>query len=216
MPLPMVHIETTIKIYEVLGKEPSPMFLLGCISPDAIHMRENAKREDKNETHLRKPDKDNIEAAISEFINKYIYMYPGINEFEFIKGYAIHVLTDLYWRDTVYKMFKNSIPKSISEDEAKKIYYKDTDQIDFFIYHKKEWSPKVWEQLRGIHSFVLNGLLTGEEIENWKKRTLAFFEDSTKEPKIIPKYITEDEVMNFIDDAANYCIDLFKNMDLKF
>ena len=113
-------------------------------------------------------------------------------------------------------MYKESIPKGISEDETKKIYYNDTDQIDFYIYHKKEWTPKVWDQLRRIYPFDLDGLLTSEEIENWKKRTLAFFEDSTKEPKIIPKYITEDEVMNFIDDAANYCIDLFKNMDLKF
>lgn len=47
MPLPMVHLS------EMRGSNSSKEFLLDSIAPDAIHMRSDAGRTAKAETHLQ-------------------------------------------------------------------------------------------------------------------------------------------------------------------
>lgn len=52
MPLPMVHLAIAVQAHKLISSEPTPAFLLGSIAPDAIHMRPNTTRNDKQKTHL--------------------------------------------------------------------------------------------------------------------------------------------------------------------
>jgi len=53
MPLPMVHLGVAYNIIESgFNVSDLPSFYLGVISPDAIHMRQNANKLDKHRTHL--------------------------------------------------------------------------------------------------------------------------------------------------------------------
>ena len=52
MPLPMVHLSVAVALSEKEGRFPSADFLLGSIAPDAIHMRPNSSRLDKEHVHL--------------------------------------------------------------------------------------------------------------------------------------------------------------------
>jgi len=204
-----------MRIHEIIHRQPSIMFILGSISPDAIHMREDAKKEDKWFTHLHCGDKDAMIPNTKEFLDKYLKLYRDWDRIEFVKGYATHIITDFYWLSTVYKTFKERLPKDLSKADISKKYYTDTDQIDFNIYRSREWRPAIWRQLRETQAFDFGNLLTGEEIDKWKLRTLTFFEDSSKEPKITPIYISEKEVESFMDDAANYIIQLFNTWDIE-
>jgi hypothetical protein len=76
MPWPMVHFAIAEKLFD---HEPLPEFLLGSIAPDAIHMRENTTRQDKNKTHLCRadgtmPDLITFRNFLKENLNKYEYI----------------------------------------------------------------------------------------------------------------------------------------------
>ncbi len=66
MPLPMVHLAVAIQMHRLEQRIPSPDFLLGSIAPDAIHMRPDTGREDKQRVHLAEiPDPDHERVRLS-------------------------------------------------------------------------------------------------------------------------------------------------------
>jgi hypothetical protein len=52
MPLPMVHLKIAVQSHSLAERSLTPEFLLGSLAPDAIHMRANTNRDDKNRVHL--------------------------------------------------------------------------------------------------------------------------------------------------------------------
>jgi hypothetical protein len=46
-------------------------------------------------------------------------------------------------------------------------------------------------------------LLSGEEIHLWRERTLRWFEDPAHNPGIIPQYIGDELVAQFIESAID-------------
>jgi hypothetical protein len=227
MPLPMVHIAIAVKMYEVEGMQPPPSFLLGSIAPDAIHMREGAGREQKQQTHFH------LESADQQFIQrvrKYYQKYAvkaaneevrdtinqkhateAANEEarDFIKGYAAHVLADFLWYHSVSSDFRNSVPPTIYREEGRTLYYRETDQVDFNLYHKEEWRSRMWELLGSSPAIEAPQLLTAGEIDGWRDRTLRWFTELSKEPNVEPLYITETKVRSYIDSASERIAEYF-------
>ena len=115
MPLPMVHLSVGKKLID-MGFEISnlPQFYLGLISPDAIHMRQNSNRLGKNETHLipeRKKWIDVNEEEYCRFIIDFIKANSDNIDIDFLWGYGIHILTDMYWTKHIYLKFRDDYKK---------------------------------------------------------------------------------------------------------
>jgi hypothetical protein len=53
------------------------------------------------------------------------------------------------------------------------------------------------------------GLLAAEEVQKWKMRTLEWFTELSKEPKVQPVHITEESVRRFINATAQEIISFF-------
>lgn len=68
MPLPIVHLGVAKEMIEKLNITDIPAFYLGTISPDAVHMRNHSKKEDKNISHLRNADMENRKNNAKSFI----------------------------------------------------------------------------------------------------------------------------------------------------
>jgi len=117
MPLPMVHLSVAKKIIEAGFKiTDSSLFYLGSISPDAIHMRENADRYAKKLSHLGNPSsvsmdfseesEDGYVKIMLDFVSK---NKEKINT-DFLWGYIIHILTDMYWgKNDVWQSLQNVV-----------------------------------------------------------------------------------------------------------
>lgn len=203
MPLPMVHLSTAIKVCEKQQIKPSPQLLLGSITPDAIHMRKDFGREDKRVTHLTdKPELDKFKRVKSMY-----ELYERSYDFELIKGYCIHLLTDYFWEDIVMKSFNNNLPENIPLEMRSSLYYLETDQIDFNLYRNMDWRPDVWQVLQEVDITDISSLLTAEEISLWRDRVVDWFEKIKEEPKITPKYITDSMVDTFIDKASTMILE---------
>jgi hypothetical protein len=134
MPLPMVHMSITVNIFRNKGLEVDPQFLLGSISPDAIHMRENTTREDKGKTHFYMQKYTSVEDLFENELRPFFDPLRSDDQrFMFAKGYISHVLTDLLWLHTVYGNFRKKITEDHIEDD-RTLYYMETDQIDFNLF----------------------------------------------------------------------------------
>jgi hypothetical protein len=213
MPLPMVHLFVTERIFKEKGIDINADFLLGSISPDAIHMRENTTRVDKQRTHFGMGENSTVEDI---FHNNMRPFFDPLREneqwFWFAKGYMSHVITDLFWQQTVFRDFKSKISGEQINNE-RSLYYMDTDQIDFNFYKKEPWRPSFWEVLGMSTAVDIPDILSAEEIEKWKMRTLHWFNDTAKEPRIEPAYITEEIVRQFVEDTSRQLIRLYEQAE---
>jgi hypothetical protein len=161
MPLPMVHLTVAVRRYESDGTLP-PAFLLGSLAPDAIHMRPGAGREDKARTHLLAPPDTADHAAIRDLLGRYRTADRELADFA--AGYAAHLLTDRHWAEAVYRPFRRALPPTLDPVSRRELYYRETDQLDFDLYHHMPWRPRVWELLALAPARDFAGLLKAAEI----------------------------------------------------
>ena len=196
MPLPMVHLAVAIRMHELGNCIPDRAFLLGSIAPDAVHMRPGAEPSDKITVHLAEPAELRYERA-RELLVKSQSDHCGTMRFS--SGYIAHLLTDYLWRDNVLEPFHKKLSRKFSFDERRRLYYQETDQIDFDLYYRMPWRMEVWHKLSVSQPEDFCLLLTAEEIGKWRDRVLTWFEVIKPEPKIKPIYITYSETQRFID-----------------
>lgn len=94
--------------------------------------------------------------------------------------------------------------------DGRALYYLETDQIDFDLFHQMPWRKAVWSMLATTQPADFAGLLSAEEITRWRDRTLNWFEKLKIEPGIVPVHITYSDVQVFINQAAGETLKIFK------
>ena len=144
MPLPMVHLSVAVALSEIDGRFPSANFLLGSLAPDAIHMRPNSVKHDKEHVHLM-----DLGLSPSKLLQLFRIEYGMDNAQSsgFVGGYLAHLLTDRLWWQTIITPFRNKFPPTFSDPDFRSLYYKDTDRIDLDLYRQMPWRPQVWTSL---------------------------------------------------------------------
>lgn len=203
MPLPMVHLKVAVSYREWLNiKEDLNPFYLGNIAPDAIHMRKGSTRDDKNRTHFSPNAEGDYLKRLEDNYMSYIHLNLDSDWKWFVKGYFMHLLTDYYWFRDLYSKFAKSGLQKHTQEHLRTLYYKETDQVDFNIYKQEVWRKEVWDSLNHARSFNFGDLLTSEEIMQWRDRTFVFFNDDSKEPGIVPEYITNKLVDDFVQETV--------------
>jgi len=213
MPLPMVHFGVAIKYSESIDVPAT--FFLGNIAPDAIHMRKNTNRQDKSFTHFAVNEIVDI-SSLENTYRKYVLRNQDRDWEWFVRGYFAHVLTDYYWLHSVYKNFKNKVlNENLTKEENRSIYYQETDQIDYNLYHTKGWKDTVWNQLIQTKVYNFEPFLSFDEINFWRLRTLHWFDLISDEPLVQPKYITEKQVNDFIEETTEHIKRILKEWDSK-
>ena len=206
MPLPMVHLSVAVALFAKDGRFPPPDFLLGSISPDAIHMRPNTGTLDKERVHLMELGAS-PPALVQLFRTR--YGMDGSHSMGFSAGYLTHLLTDFLWSRSVIDPFRQKLSPTLPEKEVRVLYYRDTDRIDFDLYYRMPWRPQVWTSLKTAKAVDFASLLTAEEITLWRDRTLLWFADPGHDSMVEPRYISSLDAQTFIDRAAREISELF-------
>ena len=199
MPLPLVHLAIAAHLYRQHNKPLAPAFLLGSLAPDAIHMRPESTRTDKQTTHFFRPDQSVDEGQLAACLAG-PYQAPLPLPL-FTLGYAAHVLTDRYWTETVTVPMRPAIPPELTQAERHALYYRETAYIDWRLYTQAPWRPTIWAQLALADQIDFPPLLTAEEIDGWRVRTLHGF-DQPPARQEEPRFFTPTLVADFIERAA--------------
>ena len=200
MPLPMVHLAVAVKVKDKLRIADESAFYLGAIAPDAIHMREGAAQEDKLKSHMgmRGTHYENERNA------KVL-----IGQGDFLAGYAVHLVTDMYWHQGVFDAFYSKFKARCPDGDHRPAYYNDCDMIDLQLYQEEPWRAEVYAVLERAHGEDAMDMLTAEEVEKWRLRQLHWFEQDFSHLKPA-EYITRSEVDAYIDYAVEKCLEYFK------
>jgi hypothetical protein len=206
MPLPMVHLAIAVRLAGSGFSGRMPEFLLGSLAPDAIHARPGEEPADKDASHLRSgeslPDPVRIQTLLKDCRSK-AEPLPS-----FAAGYAAHLIADRLWVTTIYADFKRNL-SHLDPEALRNLYYLETDQVDFDLYRRVEWRPTAWDLLARASSPDFSPLLSADEIDRWREHTLHWFDELKQEPGIVPQYITDDLVHDFIERAVEAVSDFF-------
>ncbi|MBQ4050355.1 MAG: hypothetical protein IJD13_01875 [Oscillospiraceae bacterium] len=207
MPLPMVHISVAALLEErdIVQVTDRAAYYLGSIAPDGIHMRKDPAPDAKIISHLGARKPENID-KVTAFRKKFTeYEANGVSR-DYLTGYLVHVLTDIYWKQEFYDGFVeryNADPAPVQE--VRTAYYNDTDVADIRLYHAHPKREEVWDLLRTAKGDDLPGLMTGEEADLWNVRTLEWY-DVPREYLPV-RYASEESVRAFIESAAKLISD---------
>ena len=199
MPLPMVHPAVAVRVKDKLKIEDDGAFYLGSIAPDAIHMREDASAEDKFKSHMGMranlfENEQNAKALVGRS--------------DFLTGYAVHLVTDMYWSREVGTPFKAKFKAKFPDAGHAPAYYNDTDLADLELYRSEPWVPEVYAALESARGEAAKDMLTAAEVEKWRLRQLHWFEQDFSRLKPA-EYITRAEIDRYIEFAADKCLEYF-------
>ncbi|MEZ4713613.1 MAG: hypothetical protein R3A44_40875 [Caldilineaceae bacterium] len=203
MPLPMVHFLVAVEMHKLDDRHPSPPFVLGSIAPDAIHARPNTDRSHKNRTHLlTKPHSQTTDDEYWELVHAFLHRHWPKNEhIDFIEGYAAHVMADRLWLDGLFRPFRAKV-NHLAQEELARLYYREADQVDVFLYRRMVWRPQLWQSLAAATAVAADELVSAQEVDAWRQRTLRWYDDPQNDPQIEPDYITYEAVVDFAVQAA--------------
>ena len=198
MPLPMVHLAVVMAMADSDPTLADSQRLLGSLAPDAIHMRHGWTREDKVRVHLRRYD-GTLNPGVGSLLH-YDSAGPR-SQRDLAEGYAIHLLTDWLWLNDVVAELRGALGP-VPLEELRAVYYADLNPLDAWLYQTKPWRPVVWKKLGTAAALDLPGLVTAEEIDGWRRRTLAWFDDRAGESIADGRHITRARVEAFVARAG--------------
>jgi hypothetical protein len=138
----------------------------------------------------------------------------------FAAGYAAHILTDRLWNKRVIVPFRER-NAHLSREDQNALYYRETDQLDFNLYRRSPWRERVWQALQlavapdavlapdvttapGAAASAAALLVTSDEVDQWRRRTLRWFTELKEEPGIVPGQITDEIVAEFVQEASAF------------
>jgi len=206
----MVHLATADLLVQNgdLSPRDLPAYYLGSIAPDAIHMRENPAKDAKQISHLHARNPENI-GRIAAFLKDFPrYEAEGVSH-DYLLGYAVHLLTDVYWELGFSAGFRQRYaadPQPVQDCFA--AYYNDTDVADISLYNTLPRREVLWELLKKARGYDLPGLVSGEEADKWNARTLGWYD--VPRSYLPVRYATEQTVRDYIQLAAGLIRDYLK------
>jgi hypothetical protein len=150
-------------------------YYLGTLAPDSFHFNDNNNRELKKISHLYNfLDKKNEESFLLEWNNNVIRFFK-INytreSYEFIIGYCIHLITDIYYRKYIWKPFseKYNVNKN---SEYKKVYQEEHLINDYLIYKNEKYEEKIFPLIKRGESIDFCGIIAKDDLEKMKENIL--------------------------------------------
>ncbi|MCL1883813.1 MAG: hypothetical protein FWF81_08700 [Defluviitaleaceae bacterium] len=212
MPFPLTHMCVAWEILKTnpMEEREAAQFILGSISPDAVHYRAeflnrgvmNKIGPSKKVTHLcpisdekwgQVTDNEGWRECVKEFFYK-----SAQNSFS--KGYAVHVLTDIQNNLTIWNKFCKNHPEEAAKGYASD-YYKDLKNIDTRLYKEYPGVPKVMELLKKSTPEGMQKLVSAEEVSAIKHNLLyEHFKNEEYEKNY--QFATYTDTIDFIKSTA--------------
>lgn len=159
-----------------------PTYILGTIAPDAVHVNQNYSAKLKERSHLFTPNLvwgkiDTWEKAEEwmQSIRDYYNVNRGKYNHDFLWGYIVHLLVDVYNSMFFYTPFIQSIKEGYEETIKK---YKDESfGMSYYLFSEYSASKNLREILQSGKAITMEGVIEQEDIV---KRIEYLFEEEFK------------------------------------
>jgi len=213
MPFTMTHLRISKNIYQLYSEKIKdlPQFYLGTIAPDVVHNRKNYISDYKKASHLLVGDEPwgmitNNDECIENVVNFFIAHKNNDEKFDFIFGYCIHILTDIYNNINVWTPFKQKY-----KDEASKgyggLYHLESNKVDIQMALNDENKDDFWIYLEKSKSIDFNNIVFADEIDKQKENILLhWYKNKERQDLSSNKIVTIENTMKFIENATVFVV----------
>ncbi|MCI8699931.1 MAG: hypothetical protein HFJ47_01145 [Clostridia bacterium] len=187
MPTSIIHLKVGYEYAKKYKQYDNKQFYLGLIAPDAVNLNGFAEKEKRWNAHIRDKDLDIWKSNITNFYRQ------NKNDFDnnYIYGYLIHVLTDIYFDEKNPTKLFPKIQNEVGHEKVREEYSKQMD-----LYERSqlttEWWKYVESKLKNSEAETINNI-EKEYIEKWKELILKDYSEKrkTQYELITPEYIDE-------------------------
>jgi hypothetical protein len=183
-------------------------YYLGSLAPDAVYFRKSFNATEKSISHfyihLRQ---DNLEEFIENWktnVKLFFSEHKSQNMDDFLLGYCIHLMTDIYNHKYIVKPFILHF-KNKDERERTTIYQNECLSVDFEIFQKNKELEEILSIINRSNSIDFYNLISREELEKMKDHVV------NKQYKNIPKidtskneYIKYEKMMEENNNTIEY------------
>ena len=213
MPYTMTHLLVAHKVRNTLGVENLPQFYLGSLAPDAVHYRDGYTSELKKASHVRlSPVKWGSTEYTDEWrqdLLDFWHQHEHSSQRDFILGYCVHILTDLYNANSMWGKFLLRYPDD--RVRAERIYRRENEIMDDELhYTHSELTAQLWEHLRNSVGVSVEPLIFAMEIEQQKEHILNGLYTGRQRHDVSQNVdITYESMIEFIENAAAYVLGVF-------
>ena len=215
MSWPMSHLYIAQNILSTgkINVKNISQYYLGTIAPDAIHFRDNYDRSQKRVSHLyEKIDKSNIDNYVKEWELNTINFFNNNctkDNFDFILGYCLHLMADIYMYKHVWKPFIELF-KDRNDINYHDIYNKENLAVDFDIFKNQDYKQKLFMVIKESQEIDFCGLITKNDLNGIKNNILnvqyneKIFRNSKEN-----KYVLLEKSMEINDKIIEYTKEQF-------
>ncbi|MCL1862840.1 MAG: hypothetical protein FWF78_04670 [Defluviitaleaceae bacterium] len=197
-----------------MPEKEAAQFILGSISPDAVHYRPAFMGDGKNQigptkktSHLcpiseerwgHVTDNTGWEKLIRVFLDEHPHD-------PFAAGYATHALTDLHNNCTLWYKFRTNHPAEAAKGYASD-YYNDLRAIDSRLYFEHPATEEIMSLLSTANPQRMSDLVTKEETHAIQQNILdEHFANAVLNENHNYLFTTYNDTLEFISTAADFC-----------
>lgn len=214
MPFPLTHILVAGLVGKALEVKDLGAFTLGSISPDAVHHRKGLIGAAKSEigpakkiTHLQAPKNGDWGAPKSlDVWTQDVLEFASQHKSDFAKGYATHILTDIFNNTAAWVPFKTAYPEEYAKG-YKSLYYTELAQIDLQLYHQLYKDSALQAAFNGAKPQGIAGYISEEEVRaihhNIKNEAYNNAPNGNTENC---RFITYSQAVDVMHGAAEFCL----------
>ncbi len=203
MPGPITHLKAVYLYNKAHSECFGPAIYLGAISPDSVNINGHAPKAIRWPAHLRVADLDAWTENAREFYNN----NKGKTDEDFLKGYILHIITDILW-DKEFDMPLFALLKR-SGVEASQLKTERWNELYGYerLQTAEPWlTDDVLPKLRSCPPQTVGTLVEGE-VKVWQSRVVDL-----KLPEGHPPKFVDDEFMAlFFKNIIKLADEIFGN-----
>jgi hypothetical protein len=203
MPFPMTHLNIAYNILSNTPQIKKPCdFMVGALSPDSVHFRNNYNSDMKKKSHLCVGDEKwgrttNNEEWLENVLT-YLQKNKYQEEVDFIYGYCSHILADIQNNIKIWTPFLLENREALEKGMGS-IYHEESYAMDYALYLLNPYQKEIWKILEDSVGYDIPNIVDANEINTMKYTLLhSQFLERENVDVSLNKYVKLSNIQEFI------------------
>jgi hypothetical protein len=176
-----------------------------------VHNRADYISDFKKASHLNTGDERWGEftntGEWAENVVNFLREHKDSDNYDFVLGYCVHVLSDVFNTITAWNPFRFKYPEEIKKGYGN-IHHQESNKVDIELALTLEGREDFWRYIRESKAADLYGLIFADEVEMQKDYILnRWYRDKERPDFTDHKFVTVESIMKFIEDATIFVLD---------
>ncbi len=198
MPGQTVHLEIGLRLLAEFGDETqADEMFLGCISPDAIHMRDGWTSRLKRFVHLAKERPEGIGVRMARLDDLW-KRERDAGGYGFVWGWISHALADHLWWHLIGAWYWRTLRGTESDEELRRRWYDDALVAERELARYMQGRDQALAQLAAASPRGMRDYVTTDEVSRWRDAVLERQQFDPRSGTRTPRYFTKPRMDEFL------------------